>query len=126
MTADSKLIVIIEDDAVLRRGLRRAFVKENYRVASFADGSTVFENFRDEKPDLILCDYRLPDTDGSTGLSATPLTHFMTAGTTSATTFKIRYGTESGGDTTFNGEGGGNRRFAGVCNSSITITEIQV
>jgi len=64
MTADSKLIVIIEDDAVLRRGLRRAFVKENYRVASFADGSTVFENFRDEKPDLILCDYRLPDTDG--------------------------------------------------------------
>ena len=64
MTKNSIFIAIIEDDAVLRRGLRLAFVKDNYRVASFADGSTVFENFRDEKPDLILCDYQLPDTNG--------------------------------------------------------------
>lgn len=64
MDSASKLIAIIEDDAVLRRGLRRVFVKNNFRVASFADSSTVFENLRDEKPDLILCDYRLPGTNG--------------------------------------------------------------
>ena len=49
--------------------------------------------------------------------------HKMTAGTTSATTFKIRAGDTAAGTTTFNGSGGG-RRFGGVLASSITITEI--
>jgi len=50
-------------------------------------------------------------------------THKMTAGTTSATTFKVRAG-GAAGTTTFNGEGG-NRRFGGVLASSITIWEIK-
>lgn len=52
-------------------------------------------------------------------------THYMTAGTTSATTFKVRAGCESAGTITFNGAGTA-RRFGGVSASSITITEIQV
>lgn len=52
-------------------------------------------------------------------------TYFMTAGTTSATTFKVRAGGASGATFTFNGTGG-NRRFGGVAASSITITEIKV
>lgn len=51
--------------------------------------------------------------------------HEMTAGTTSATTFKVRIGTDSAGTTTFNGQSGA-RRFGGVAASSIRITEIQV
>lgn len=51
------------------------------------------------------------------------LTHYMTAGTTSATTFKVRAGTDSGATLTFNGSAG-NRQFGGVAASSITITEI--
>lgn len=50
-------------------------------------------------------------------------THYMTAGTTSATTFKVRAGTDGAGTTTFNGTGGA-RKFGGVLASSITITEI--
>lgn len=50
--------------------------------------------------------------------------HFMTAGTTSATTFKVRAGGE-GGTLTVNGYGG-NRFLGGVMASSITITEIAV
>jgi hypothetical protein len=50
--------------------------------------------------------------------------HYMTAGTTSATTFKLRYGS-NGGTTTING-GGGGRYFGGVLVTSITIWEIQV
>ena len=50
------------------------------------------------------------------------LRHFMAAGTTSATTFKIRAGCESGGTTTFNGYLS-NRKMGGVFASSITITE---
>ena len=52
-------------------------------------------------------------------------THYMTAGTTSATTFKVRIGSNSAATTTFNGYSAG-RIFGGVIPSSITITEIQV
>ena len=54
-----------------------------------------------------------------------PLTHFMTAGTTSSTTFKVRCGrTDSNSNPlTINGQGG-SRKFGGVCSTCITITEI--
>lgn len=52
------------------------------------------------------------------------LNYFMTAGTTSSTTFKVRIGASGGGTTTFNGTGG-SRKFGGVMSSSITITEIK-
>ena len=51
------------------------------------------------------------------------LNYYMAAGTTSATTFKVRLGTDSAGTLTFNGSGGA-RLFGGVVASSITITEI--
>jgi len=60
-----------------------------------------------------------------TGLIVTPLNHFMTAGTTSEITFKVRMGANSTDTFTFNGDNG-NRQFGGVANSSITITEIAV
>lgn len=49
--------------------------------------------------------------------------HKMTAGGTSATTFKVRAGANVAGTTTFNGVAGG-RLLGGVMASSITITEI--
>lgn len=48
----------------------------------------------------------------------------MTAGTTSATTFKIRAGGAASGTTTFNGAGSG-RYFGTIPKSSITILEIK-
>ena len=51
--------------------------------------------------------------------------HYMTAGTTSATTFRVRGGGATGATTTFNGSAG-SRYYGGVMASSITITEIQV
>lgn len=53
------------------------------------------------------------------------LTHYMTAGTTSATTFKVRIGPSSSATVSFNGVGGA-RQLGGVDISSITITEIKV
>ena len=61
---NQKQIVIIEDDAVLRRGLRRVFVKENFEVFDFENGKHAFEQINLTTPDLILCDYKLPDTNG--------------------------------------------------------------
>ena len=51
------------------------------------------------------------------------LTHYMTAGTTSETTFKFRAGKGASGTTTFNGVASA-RQYGGVAASSITITEI--
>ena len=61
----------------------------------------------------------------STGTVVTSLNHFMTAGTTSETTFKVRMGNNNTETFTFNGDNG-NRIYGGVANSSITITEIAV
>ena len=51
--------------------------------------------------------------------------HYMTSGTTSSTTFKVRLGCQSAGTTTFNGVSAA-RLFGGSIASSITITEIAV
>jgi hypothetical protein len=59
----------------------------------------------------------------STGSVNMSFVHYMTAGTTSATTFKARVG--SGSTFTVNGSGG-NRRFGGTMATSITIEEISV
>lgn len=53
----------------------------------------------------------------------TTFRHRMVAGTTSATTFKLRAGCSGAGTFTFNGVSGA-ARFGGVLVSSITITEI--
>ena len=50
--------------------------------------------------------------------------HRMTAGTTSATTFKVRAGDNAGGTATFNGRASG-RQLGGVMASSIVVREIK-
>jgi hypothetical protein len=62
-------------------------------------------------------------TNDQSGISN--FSHYMTAGTTSATTFKLRVGSNTSGTVTFNGQSG-SRKLGGVCASSITITEIEV
>ena len=64
-------------------------------------------------------------TEAANDMKDIVFSHFMTAGTTSETTFKVRAGFNASGTTTFNGAGSG-RRLGGVFASSITITEIAV
>lgn len=59
----------------------------------------------------------------STAVLTISFRHKMTAGTTSATTFRVRIGPSSAATVTFNGQSGG-RIFGGVMASSITITEL--
>jgi len=60
---------------------------------------------------------------GGNAMQPICFTHYMTASTTSATTFKVRIG-GTAGTTTFNGSAS-SRKFGGVLASSITITEIK-
>lgn len=77
--------------------------------------------FQDSIQSALACSFCSNDTNQTIPLK---FTHFMTAGTGVATTFKIRVGA-SGGGCTVNGRSGG-RRYGGRVASSITITEIQV
>jgi hypothetical protein len=62
---------------------------------------------------------------GSTYMTPVNLIHYMNAGTTSSTTFKVRIGATGAGTTTVNGQSSA-RLFGGTLNSSITIEEYQV
>jgi hypothetical protein len=55
----------------------------------------------------------------------TSMAHYMTAGTTDATTFKVRIGGDTSSNIYFNGASAA-RKLGGVAASSITITEISV
>lgn len=61
-------------------------------------------------------------SSANNGFLTVTFTHYMTAGTVSATTFKVRAGSFAAGTMTINGHSGG-RMFGGVMASSITITE---
>jgi len=59
----------------------------------------------------------------ATGGFPVTLTSSMTSGTTSSTTFKLRYGPSASGTTSVNSNGSG-QLFGGVCISTMTVTEI--
>ena len=74
----SKQIAIIEDDDSLRRGLKTVFLRQGFSVTTFDDGAGVFESFSDRVPDVILCDYKLPSTDGIKILKEIRKTYMVT------------------------------------------------
>lgn len=62
--AESKKILIIEDDFFIRELYERQFNKEGYKVMSAEDGPTGLVLASQEKPDLILLDIMLPKLNG--------------------------------------------------------------
>src|SRR5437660_4973777 len=57
-------VLIVEDDAVFRRGLARMFSKDECDVTEASDGVQALEFINDALPDLVICDLRLPGIDG--------------------------------------------------------------
>lgn len=57
-------VLIVEDDAVFRRGLARMFSNEECEVAQAGDGEQAIASISDVMPDLVICDLRLPGVDG--------------------------------------------------------------
>lgn len=77
--------------------------------------------FQDSTANAIAVSSSLMST--ANGTLSVPLNYFMTSGTTSSTTFTVRFGPDGGQTITINGAGGA-RRYGGVAATSITITEI--
>lgn len=78
--------------------------------------------FQDSAASALACGFEF--IDAAVANRSIVFTYYMTAGTTSATTFKVRAGNHNAGTTYFNGSSTG-RLYGGVLASSITITEIK-
>jgi two-component system response regulator VicR len=57
-------ILIIEDEAVIRKAIRMACEKDGYQVLEAATGAEGLRLTKDQKPDLLLIDLMLPDVSG--------------------------------------------------------------
>ncbi|NRB66512.1 MAG: response regulator [Vibrio sp.] len=59
-------LFIVEDDIKLRSMLEEYFVKQDFEVTTFEDGSSAVEAVVQHQPDLLLLDLMLPGMDGLT------------------------------------------------------------
>ena len=59
-----KSILVIDDDALIRKTLTTHLASQGYDVRSAEDGEAGLRAFDDREPDLVLLDIRLPDIDG--------------------------------------------------------------
>ena len=57
-------ILVIEDQAPMRRNLSLMLRMEGFEVQAAENGRSGLELARSEKPDLILCDVMMPELDG--------------------------------------------------------------
>jgi two-component system response regulator MprA len=57
-------ILIIEDDDMILKMLRRSLVYEGYQVDTAVDGESGLNLLRDNKPALVILDWMLPGMDG--------------------------------------------------------------
>ncbi|MFH1878217.1 MAG: response regulator [Candidatus Omnitrophota bacterium] len=60
----SKKILIVDDEPDILRSISFRVKKAGYEVICAEDGGEGLEKAREEKPDLIILDYRMPVLDG--------------------------------------------------------------
>jgi DNA-binding NtrC family response regulator len=63
-------VLIVEDQESMLESLAILFRREGYEVACASSGGEALESLSAEMPDLVLVDFRLPDTDGLKVLKA--------------------------------------------------------
>jgi CheY-like chemotaxis protein len=59
-----RTILVIEDNTEIRENTVELLELNNYRVISAKNGYFGFELARRHRPDIVLCDMMMPDTDG--------------------------------------------------------------
>ena len=57
-------MLVVEDDDETRRVLIRALAARGYRTVEASDGRTAIERWETRRPDIVLLDLGLPDTEG--------------------------------------------------------------
>ncbi len=98
----------------------RLFISFVGLTSHTATGDVFAALFQDSTADALAA--AAADIRTGTALALIALTHEMAAGTTSATTFKIRLGSPNAGTTSLNGQSG-SRRFGAIPKSTMIVME---
>jgi len=61
---DAKLILIVDDEARMRRFMQMNLDLEGYRVIEASNGLEALDRVREDLPDLVLLDVMMPELDG--------------------------------------------------------------
>jgi DNA-binding NtrC family response regulator len=64
MSPAPQRILVVDDDASIRRTLTILLSKAGYEVAQAADGSEAIRLWRDQGGDLVITDLHMPEKDG--------------------------------------------------------------
>ena len=64
MSLNSKTVLVVDDEPVLRAIVREILDEEGYAVIEAADGRVMLEIMARERPDLVLMDVMMPGVDG--------------------------------------------------------------
>ena len=62
--AESKLILVIDDEAPIRRMLEFKLSQAGYQVICAADGEEGLNLIRTQRPDVVITDVKMPKLDG--------------------------------------------------------------
>jgi len=115
-----------EGDQILTVSITPKLATNKLRI----DVSVQFQSASNTNSIALFQDSTSNALDARTTISYVPsemtMTYYMAAGTTSSTTFNVRFGTSGGQTYYINSYTTNTRAFGGVCYSSITITEVQV
>lgn len=57
-------VLVVDDDASVRKSLLRLLTASGYRAVGAADGFEALQQALEKRPDLILMDLRMPGPDG--------------------------------------------------------------
>jgi len=63
-TMDTSTILVVDDEESIRFLYREELEEEGFKVITAADGEEALRKVRDDRPDLITLDIRMPGMDG--------------------------------------------------------------
>jgi DNA-binding NtrC family response regulator len=66
MLLEGRTIAVIEDDPIMGESLAQSLSLEGAKVRLYASGEAALRRVAPRRFDLVICDMRLPDTDGAT------------------------------------------------------------